>query len=207
MAIQVDKKKTALLVMDLQKHMIDPQSPLAQHSGFGEMVKKTGLLPRVRKVIDAARAAGMPVITVRMDFSAGSFPRYPTRGEFCKIIAAENDAGDLLRPGIWGYETVAEVAPLEGESVVGKRHMSAFAGSNLDELLRAKGITDIAMAGVATSYVVTATAWTALNYGYSGIVIEDCCMTHNEQAQESAINTLRAITDICSAEEFIQAIQ
>jgi len=54
---------------------------------------------------------------------------------------------------------------------------------------------------------VTATAWTALNYGYSGIVIEDCCTTHNEQAQESALNTLRAITDICSAEEFIQVIQ
>ena len=84
MAIQVDKKKTALLVMDLQKHMINPPSPLAQHSGFGEMVKKTGLLPRVRKVMDAVRAAGMLVITVRVDFSAGSCPRDPTRGEFSR---------------------------------------------------------------------------------------------------------------------------
>jgi nicotinamidase-related amidase len=207
MGINLDKKKTALLVMDLQKHMVHEQSPVAQHAGFAEMVKKTGLIQRVRKVMDAARRTGMLVITVKVDFSAGKFPRYPTRGEFCKIIAAENDAGQVLRPSVWGYETVEEVAPLEGEPVVLKRHMSAFAGSNLDEVLRARGITDIALTGVATSYVVTATNWWALNYGYSCIVIEDCCTTHNDEAQAAAINTLRAIADICAAEEFIQAIK
>jgi nicotinamidase-related amidase len=207
MAITVDKKKTALMVMDLQKHMVDEQSPLAQHAGFAEMVKKTGLIQRVRKVMDAARTAGMPVITVKVDFSAGNFPHYPARGEFCKIIAAENDDGQVLRPGVWGYDTVEEVAPREGDPVVLKRHMSAFAGSNLDEVLRARGITDIALTGVATSYVVTATNWSALNYGYSCIVIEDCCTTHNDEAQAAAINTLRAIADICTAEEFIRAIQ
>jgi nicotinamidase-related amidase len=207
MGISLDKKKTALLVMDLQKHMVHEQSPVAQHAGFAEMVKKTGLIQRVRKVMDAARTAEMMVITVKVDFSAGTFPRYPTRGEFCKIIAAENDAGQVLRPGVWGYDTVEEVAPLEGEPVVLKKHMSAFAGSNLDEVLRARGITDIALTGVATSYVVTATNWSALNYGYSCIVIEDCCTTHNDEAQAAAINTLRAIADICAAEEFMQAIK
>jgi nicotinamidase-related amidase len=207
MGISLDKRKTALLVMDLQKHMVHEQSPVAQHAGFAEMAKKTGLIQRVRKVMDAARTAGMMVITVKVDFSAGTFPRYPTRGEFCKIIAAENDAGQVLRPGVWGYDTVEEVAPWEGEPVVLKRHMSAFAGSNLDEVLRARGITDIALTGVATSYVVTATNWSALNYGYSCIVIEDCCTTHNDEAQAAAINTLRAIADICTAEEFIQAIK
>ena len=102
---------------------------------------------------------------------------------------------------------VEEVAPQKGEMVIGKRHMSAFAGSNLDEVLRANGITDIALTGVATSYVVTATSWDALIYGYSNIVIEDCCTTHNEKAQEAAINTLRAIAEICTAEKFIRAIK
>jgi biuret amidohydrolase len=207
MAIEIDKTKTALLVMDIQRHMVDEQSPVAQHTGFGVMVKKTGLLPRVRKVMDAARAAGMLVITVRVDFSAGHFPRYPARGDFCKVIAGENQRTDVLRPGEWGFETMSEVAPKEGEPVVGKRHMSAFAGSNLDDVLKSHGITDIALTGVATSYVVTATAWSALNYGYSNIVIEDCCTTHNEQAQAAAIQGLRVIADICTAEEFILAIR
>ena len=207
MAITVDRKKTALLIMDLQKHMVDEQSPLSQHAGFATMVKKTGLIQRVRKVMDAARAAGMLVITVKVDFTAGNFPHYPTRGEFCKIIAAENDSGQVLRPGIWGYDTMEDVAPREGEPVVLKRHMSAFAGSNLDEVLRARDIKDIALTGVATNYVVTATNWSALNYGYSCIVIEDCCTTQNDEAQAAAINTLRAIADICTAEEFIQAIR
>ena len=207
MAIEIDRKRTALLVMDIQKHMVDEQSPVAQHTGFGEMVKKTGLLPRVRKVMDAARAAGMLVVTVRVDFSAGHFPRYPARGDFCKVIASENERTDVLRPGTWGFETMPEVAPKEGEPVVGKRHMSAFAGSNLDEVLKQHAITDIALTGVATSYVVTATAWSALNYGYSNVIIEDCCTTHNEQAQVAAIQGLRVIADICTADEFIEAIR
>ena len=207
MGIEVDRKKTALLVMDLQKHMVDMASPVAQHTGFGEMVQKTGLLPRVRKVMDAARAANMLVIAIRVDLTAGSFPRYPTRGEFCKVLVEENEKKEVLVPGAWGYDIVDEAAPKEGEPVVGKRHMSAFSGSNLDEVLRENGITDIAMTGVATSYVVTATNWSALDHGYSCIIIEDCCTTHNEETQEAAIKPLRAIADICTAEEFIQAIQ
>jgi len=60
------------------------------------MVKKTGLIQRVRKAVNAARAGGVPVITVKVDVSAGNFPHYPTRGEFCKIIAAENDSGQVF---------------------------------------------------------------------------------------------------------------
>jgi len=207
MAISIDRERTALLVMDLQKHMVDEESSAAQKAGFAEMVKKTGLIQRVRRVMDAARQANMLVVTVRVDFTAGLFPRYPTRGAFCRIIAAESIDGETLRPGAWDFEIVEEVAPLSGEPIVSKRHMSAFAGSNLDEVLRSRGITDIAMTGVATSYVITATNWSALNYGYSCIVIEDCCTTHDDETQKAAINTLRAIADICTAEEFVRAIQ
>jgi nicotinamidase-related amidase len=205
--MDLDKKKTALLVMDLQKHMVDPQSPMAQHTGFAEMVKKTDMLARVRKVIDAARSEGMLVIWIRVDFSAGHYDRYPTRGEFCRNIAAEYAGGKVLRPGDWGYEIVDEVAPQKEDMVIGKRHMSAFAGSNLHEVFQTNSITDIALTGVATSYVVTATSWDALLYGYNNIVIEDCCTTHNETVQKAAINTLRAIADICTAEEFVRAIK
>ena len=206
MAITIDKSKTALLVMDLQNNMIDEKSPMAKHAGFADMVKKTGVIDTIRNVMDAARASNMMVITVKVDFSVGNFPHYPQRGEFCKAIAAEHDSGEVLRPGTWGYETDERVAPKEGEPVVGKMHMSAFAGSNLDELLRKNGITDIAMTGVATSFVVTATTWCAVTNGYSCIIIEDGCTSGSQDAHEQAINALRPVVDVCSAEEFISAL-
>lgn len=207
MPIQIDKAKTALLVMDLQNHIIHKDSPLAQHAGFAEMVEKTGLLKIIRKVMDAARASNMLVVTVRMDFSAGSFPRYPERGDFCRAIKGEHDGGEVLRPGGWGYEISELVAPKDGEPVVGKMHMSAFAGSTLNQLLQQKGITEIALTGVATSFVVTATTWVAINYGYGCIIIEDCCTSGNEEMHRSALNAIAPVTDICSSDDFIKAIQ
>lgn len=207
MEIKINKSKTALLVMDMQKNMIDEKSPMAQHAGFAEMVKKTNLVERIRKVMDAAREAGMMVVTIGVDFSTGGFPVFPQRGEFCKAIAAEHDGGEVLRPGTWGYETHERVAPIKGEPVIGKMHMSAFAGSKLDQVLSENGVSDIAMTGVATSFVVTATTWSALNYGYSCIVIEDCCTSGSQESHEMAINAIRPVADICAAEEFIKAIK
>ena len=207
MAITLNKEKTALLVMDLQNHIIHKDSPLAQHAGFAEMVEKTGLLPKIRKVMDAARASGMLVVTVRMDFSAGEFHRYPERGDFCRAIKGEHDGGEVLRPGDWGYEINELVAPKDGEPVVGKMHMSAFAGSNLDQVLQQHGITEIALTGVATSFVVTATTWVAINYGYGCIILEDCCTSGNEEMHQSALNAIAPVTDICDSDDFIQAIQ
>jgi nicotinamidase-related amidase len=207
MAITLNKEKTALLIMDLQNHIIHKDSPLAQHAGFAEMVEKAGLLPKIRKVMDAARTSGVLVVTVRMDFSAGEFGRYPERGDFCRAIKNEHDGGKVLRPGIWGYDIDELVAPKEGEPVVGKMHMSAFAGSTLDQVLQEHGITEIALTGVATSFVVTATTWVAINYGYGCIIIEDCCTSGNEEMHQSALNSLAPVTDICSSGDFIQAIQ
>ena len=207
MEITIDKDKTALLVMDLQNHVIHKDSPLAQHAGFAEMVEKKNLLPRIRKVMDAARAVDLLVVTVRNDMTVGEFPRYPERGDFCRAIKAEHEEGKVFRPGVWGYEINELVAPKEGEPVVGKLHMSAFAGSNLDQVLRDHGITEIALTGVATSFVVSATTWVAIYKGIGCIIIEDCCVSGSEEMHQSAMNALAPVTDICSADEFIKALQ
>ena len=207
MEITIDKDKTALLVMDLQNHIIHKDSPLAQHVGFAEMVEKKNLLPRIRKVMDAARAVNLLVVTVRNDFSAGNFPRFPERGDFCRAIKAEHEEGEVMRPGVWGFEINELVAPKEGEPVVGKMHMSAFAGSNLDQVLRDHGVTEIALTGVATSFVVSATTWVAIDKGYGCIIIEDCCISASEEMHQTAMNAIAPVTDICSADEFMKAIK
>ena len=206
MPIEIDTSKTALLVMDLQNHVIHKDSPLAQHAGFAKMVEKTGLLQKVRKVMDAARASNMLVVFIRVDYSAGKFPRYPERGDFCGAIKAGYEEGKVLRSG-WDLEINELVAPKEGEPIIGKMHMNAFAGSNLDQILQQHGITELALTGVATSFVVSATAWVAIHYGYGCIVIEDCCTSGSEEMHQSALNSIAPVTDICSSDDFIMAIK
>ena len=207
MAIEVDVSKTALLVLDLQKHIIDEASPAAQHMGFAQMVKQTGLVEKTIKVLEAARATNMFIGYVVVDFSAGLMPHYPERGDFCKLIKSESKDSQVLRPGAWGYNIDERVSPRPGEPIIPKAHVSAFAGSRLDSTLREKGITDLALLGVATTCVVTGTVWSAITLGYSCLVIEDCCAAGSQEAHEAAIAGFAPVVDSCSSDEFIKAIQ
>lgn len=207
MAIEVDLNRTALLVLDMQKHMIDEGSPAAQHAGFAQMVKQTKLVEKVGKVLGVARAANMFIGYVIVDFSAAAMPRYPVRGDFCKLIKSESEDSNVLRPGAWGYDIDERIAPRPGEPIIPKAHVSAFAGSPLDSILREKGTTDLALLGVATTFVVTGTVWSAITLGYSCLVIEDCCAAGSQQAHEAAIAGIAPVADICSSDEFIKAIR
>ena len=203
MEITVDKKKTALLSMDFQNDIIHPDAGLAQAAGFADMVIKTNILEKAAKLMDAARAAGMLVIHVKVEFDDTS-PPMPTRGAFFQMLSS---GGTTLQPGTWGAEIHEAVAPKEGDVVVQKSRISAFVGTNLKEVLDENGITDIAMIGVATPFVVEGTTWSAVDMGINCIVIEDCVCAGDEASHKAAIDTsLTYLTDICSTEEFVAAI-
>jgi biuret amidohydrolase len=59
MAEHLEAAKTAVLGLHLQKHMTDPASPVAQHTGFAEMVQKTNLFDKINRVLSAAREKGI----------------------------------------------------------------------------------------------------------------------------------------------------
>ena len=205
MAERLEAEKTALLGLHLQKHMTDPASPVAQHTGFAEMAKKTNLFDNINRVLSAAREKDIFIAYIKLDLSPGDY-RYPRRGEFCKFVAAEHEAGEVLRPGAWGYDLHEALVCNEGEPVILGRHISAFAGSGLDDALKTRGITDLVLTGVATNFVVTNTAWSAIDRGYSCLVLEDCCTSGSEEMHRDAIDHLRPIADIWQSQSFIDAM-
>ena len=73
MAERLRVTKTAVLGLHLQKHMTDPASPVALHTGFAEMVKKTNLFHNINRVLSAAREAGIFIAYVKLDLSPGSY--------------------------------------------------------------------------------------------------------------------------------------
>src|SRR5262245_34037876 len=125
--------------------MTDPASPVAQHTGFAQMVKKTNLFDNINRVLSAAREKCIFIAYVKLDLSPGGY-RYPLRGEFCQFVAAEHGAGEVLRAGAWGYDLHDALVCQEGEPVILGRHISA---SGLDNALKTRGITDLVLTGVA----------------------------------------------------------
>src|SRR6202035_4709607 len=139
--LSIDRRTSALLVMDFQKLIVDNYAAGAE-----------ALLDRTAKLIAAARTAGMRGIYVVVGFRPG----YP------EVSDSKGTSNGLKASGAFaaGAENVKihpAVTPLADEIVVTKHRVSAFAGTDLDLMLRANGIETLVLTGIATSGVVLST--------------------------------------------------
>lgn len=148
---------TALIIGDIQRG-ITGNYPFARQV----IAPLTELLPR-------ARAASVLVVFVRIAFRGNRADVPPGNA----MISAFFDAGDRFHEGTAGTEIDL---PVHDEDVlVLKRRASAFAGTDLDLVLRARAVDTIAIAGVATSAMVAATCYDAADRGYRVTVLRDGC--------------------------------
>jgi nicotinamidase-related amidase len=149
---------TALLVLDFQNNVVD-------RFGTPEVLEAAG------RAIGAARAAGVPVIFVRVAFLPG-FPEVATTNLMFGGMP-QRAAGRPADPQ--GTEIHAAVAPRGDEPVITKVRVSAFAGSALDAVLRASGARRLVLAGLATSGVVLSTLRPAADLDFELTVLADAC--------------------------------
>ncbi len=157
--IALDPGTSALLVMDFQTAVV-------------EMVPadKDSLLPRTARLIAVARRVGMKVIYVVVGFRAG-YPEVSPRNQSFGPI---RETGRFAEGSV-GTEVHPAVALRLGEVVVTKHRVSAFAGTDLDMILRANGIETLVLTGIATSGVVLSTIRHAADADYKLVVVADCC--------------------------------
>ncbi|MFH8986226.1 cysteine hydrolase family protein [Streptomyces varsoviensis] len=181
---------SALLVMDVQQAVVD----IADDG--------SGYLPRLRKAIDGARAAGILVIYVVIALRSG-FPEVGTRN---KPLAAIARAG-LFVEGAPGTEIHPEVAPRPGDVVVAKRRASAFSGSDLDVVLRARGIDSLVLAGIATSAVVLSTLCQANDLDFGLTVLSDGCLDTDPELHRALVERLfPQWADVVTVDEWVGSV-
>jgi nicotinamidase-related amidase len=147
---------SALLVMDVQNAIV-------------ERFADATVVDRVAAAVAAARAADVPVIYVRVAFRPG----HPEVSPRNKSFAALRDGGGLIDDEATAIHPV--VAPEPGEVVVTKLRVSAFAGSDLDVVLRAGAVEELVLCGIATSGVVLSTLRAAADLDYGLTVLRDAC--------------------------------
>lgn len=150
---------TALLIMDIQAGTV------------GRVSDSPSLLKTLGQAITAARSAQIPVIYVVVGFRKG----IPEIGP----VTTNKSFGALKNAGFPGIEEPIQVdpavAPRPGEMVVTKRRVSAFAGSDLEVILRGHKIEHLVLAGIATSGVVLSTVREAADKDYRLTVLSDGC--------------------------------
>lgn len=151
---------TALLIMDVQNSIVER---------FAE--GSPDYLSTLAAAATAARAAGVPVVYVRVAFRPGAPEISANNKTFAAIAANRAMAIDDTATAV--HEAVA---PQPGDIVVTKKRVSAFAGSDLDLVLRSLEVRSLVLAGIATSGVVLSTVRQAADLDFQLTVLRDGCL-------------------------------
>jgi len=172
----IDPSRTALINIDWQTDFCGPGG-YVDHMGYDLDLVRVGLEPTAR-VIAAAREAGMFVIHTREGHKPDLSDCPPNKLWRSKQMGAGiGDAGPcgrILVRGEPGWDIVAEVYPIEGEPIVDKPGKGAFYATDLDLLLRTRGITHLVFTGITTDVCVHTTMRDANDRGYECLLLSDC---------------------------------
>lgn len=186
---------TALLVVDMQNDCCASGGAFALQGADTSMYEQS--VPRIARVLDAARQAGVRVIFVKFTTLPGGAGQSPAQLLFEHRMKesyprADDRAFDFCRPGTWGHEVLDGLRPGPEELVVEKHRSSAFVGTNLDLILRSNGIKTIVVTGCTTEGCVDSTIRDGGFLDYYPVVVSDCVASDDPALHDAAMTILRA---------------
>jgi len=193
-----DKNAAAILSMDFQADIVRPGGKLAPSDEAGLSAIQAAI-DETGRMLAAARSVGLRVIHVAVGLPRNGHPGINPHAPLYRFI---RDSGAIVE-GTPGFGIVDEVAPADGETVVVKRGVSAFSGTDLPALLQGQGISTLVLAGIVTHWVVEGTARDAADRGYRLIVLKDCCASGTPERHEGALTNMASLAEIMAANEFL----
>jgi nicotinamidase-related amidase len=177
----VNPTKTALVLIEYQNDFTTEGGTL--HEAVKPVMESTNMLAHTVDAVERARALGVAIVFVPISFASGY---QELRQEPYGILKAVVDTKSFIK-GEWGAEIVDVLKPQPGDVVVeGKRGLCGFESTNLDFILRSRGITDIALGGFLTNCCVESTMRVGYEKGYSVVTLTDCTATVSPEEQTFA---------------------
>jgi nicotinamidase-related amidase len=191
--LEFDTQTTALLIIDMQRDFVMP-------GGFGEALGNdvTPLLATIaptKRVLEAARKKGMLVIHTREGHRPDLTDCPPTklvRGRGKTRIGDAGPMGRILVRGEIGHDIVPELVPAPGEPVIDKPGKGAFYATDLELILRDRGIKTLIVCGVTTEVCVHTSVREANDRGYECVVLADCVGSYFPEFQKAALAMIKA---------------
>jgi nicotinamidase-related amidase len=198
-----DPKRTAVVLIEFQNDFTSEGGAL--HGAVQDVMERTGMLDNARRLVDAARGAGATIVHAPITF-------VPGYGEISEhpygILKGVVDSTAFVK-GEWGAAIIDSLAPQQGDVVVeGKRGLDTFATTNLDFILRARGIDTIALGGFLTNCCVESTMRTGYEKGYKVITLSDCVAATSAEEHDNAIKfDFPMFSDVMTSEAFTEELQ
>jgi gluconolactonase len=200
-SLTIDRNRAALLIQDMQNDVM-MEGGAWTDSGAPEHAKEQNAVENCRRLADACRKAGIPVIHVWYIVEDGA----PGLKLNAPLFQGVKDTGGLVR-GSWGAKPAEGLEPQDGDFIVEKMRMNGWQDSTLESLLRGLERDQIIVTGAWTNMSVEHTARTGADKGYFMFVPEDCCSTMNADWHNASINyALQNVSTVTDCDAVISAI-
>jgi gluconolactonase len=180
--LQLDPKRSALIIQDLQNDVIIEGGAFAD-SGAPAHATAQNVVRNVADLAAACRAAGVPVIHVWYVVEQGA----AGLKQNAPLFQGVKEANALVR-GTWGAAPAEGLEPQDGDHVVEKMRMNGFYDTQLDILLRGLGADTIIVSGAWTNMSIEHTARHGADAGYEVVVPSDGTSTTGDEWQDAALN-------------------
>ncbi len=188
---------TALLLLDLQNEMVDPNGKIGS-GGLAKVVQDRGILTNASKALEVARRRGTAVVFVRLGFRSDYADALSVAPRIEKLKA--NKAAIL---GTWGTEFPDVIRPHSEELVITKQCVNPFFNTGLLNWLLARGLKRIVIGGVVTNMVVETTARAADDAGLAVTVLEDVSAAPNPDWHRFSIkNIMPLFAEVTTSDSF-----
>jgi len=196
----LDASRCALLVQDLQNDVIIDGGAFAE-SGSPDHAREQNVVANVRRLAEVCRSKGIPVINVWYIVEEGA-PGLKLNAPLFEGVAE----GALVR-GTWGAAPAEGLEPQPGDFVVEKMRMSAWQGTNLENILAGTGRDTIIVTGAWTNMSIEHTARTGADMGYYMVVPENACSTMDADWHNASINyALQNVSTVSDVDSVIAAL-
>lgn len=191
--VDICAEETALVVIDMQKDFL-------RRGGYGELLGNNpdilaSTIGPVQKILKAVRDRAMLVVHTReghlsdlSDCPQTKLLRWPEG----RRIGDQGPMGRILVRGEEGHAIIDEVAPLPDELVIDKPGKCAFYKTDLEEVLRQRGIVNVLFAGVTTDVCASTTISGANDRGFNAIVLADCMASYDPARHQAALDIIKA---------------
>ena len=220
-SFSLEPEKTAIIVVDMQNDF-GSEGGMFALAGIDIAPIRAVIEPTTR-VLDAARAAGMPVVYLKMEFEADlSDAGGPEAPNYLKHVplnigksvpAPGGGESRILIKGTWNTAIITELSPQPGDLIVSKHRYSGFFETELDELLRQRGIKDLVFTGCTTSVCVESTLRDAFYRDYRCLLLSDCTAEPigNGEPRSNHEATLRVIETlfgwVTDSQSYLEALE
>jgi nicotinamidase-related amidase len=177
-----DPPTTAILLIEYQNEFASKGGVLP--GAVEGVMAETNMLANTVARVSEARKRGVTILHAPISFAPGygELTRHPYG-----ILKGVVD-GKAFVKGTWGAEIIDALLPSAGDIVIeGKRGLDAFASTNLDFILRSKGVKTLVIGGFLTNCCVESTMRTAYEHGFDVITLTDCLAATSSEAHKNAL--------------------